>query len=73
MKFNNLSELKRSLSQIMKDVSDGTKKTIIYNRGLEFPKYKLTIEEIEEDYFVDSKGEKWMKVSKAKLADEDEA
>lgn len=70
MKFNNLSELKKSLSQIMKDTSDGTTKTIIYNRGLDFPKYKLTIEEIEEDFFIDSRGVKWMKVNKA---DEDDA
>ena len=73
MKFNNLSEFKKSLSQLLKDTSDGTTKKIIYNRGLEYPKYQITIEEIEEDYFVDSKGVKWVKASRADSQEDDES
>lgn len=35
---------------------------LIFNRGIDFPKYKITIEELVEDFFIDSKGQKWARV-----------
>lgn len=36
--------------------------TINYSRGIEHEKYKITIEKYEEDFFIDSKGAKWVKL-----------
>lgn len=63
MKVSKLAELKRSLGNIINNSSPSDfPKEIIFNRGIEFTKFKITIEEIEEDFFVDSKGIKWVKV-----------
>jgi hypothetical protein len=63
MKVSKISELKKAVAQIMSDVSNKKDfpKVITFNRGIEYPKYKVTVEEIEEDFFVDSKGTKWIK------------
>lgn len=68
MNTSKLAEVKRELGNILND----SKKTkfpseITFSRGIEYPKFKITIEEIEEDFFVDSKGQRW-----AKVKDEDE-
>ena len=62
-KVSKLSDLKRMIGHIINEVNDRDfPKVIHFNRGIEFPKYKVTIEEIDEDFFVDSKGSKWVKV-----------
>jgi hypothetical protein len=61
-------ELKTLLAQLLKDRSATFPKVITFTRGINFPKYKITIEEIEEDFFIDSKGVKWIK---AKAEDQD--
>ena len=63
MKVGNLAELKRTIGQILKENAQGKfPKEITFTRGIEYPKYKITIEEMEEDTFTDSKGQKWKKV-----------
>lgn len=65
MKVNKLSELKKTIGQLINDVnSRDFPKAITFNRGIEFPKYKITIEELEEDFFIDAKGNKWVKAAK---------
>jgi hypothetical protein len=55
-------ELKRIIAQIInEDKSEKFPQSITFSRGIEYPKYKITIEEIDEDFFVDSKGIKWIK------------
>jgi len=55
-------ELKRVIAQIINDDKSGKfPQVITFSRGIEFPKFKITIEEIDEDFFVDSKGVKWVK------------
>lgn len=56
-------ELKRVIAQIINDDDKSGKfpKVITFSRGIEYPKFKITIEEIDEDFFVDSKGVKWVK------------
>lgn len=67
MKVSNLSELRKVIIHIMKDTTSKTfPQEIIFNRGIEYPQYKITIEEVEEDFFVDSKGTKWMRVKNGK-------
>jgi len=62
MKVNKLAELKRKIGHFLKeDAIEGFPQSITFCRGIEYPKYKITIEEIEEDFFIDSKGTKWIK------------
>jgi len=62
MKVSRIAELKKVIVKILHEVDDRTfPKTLIYNRSIESPKYRITIDEIEEDFFIDSKGIKWVK------------
>lgn len=73
MKINKLADLKRAIGDII--VNDSTKEfplVINFSRGLQHAKYKITFEEIEEDFFVDSKGIKWMKIKDEKNKQENE-
>lgn len=64
-------ELKKLIAQLVKDEKSGKfPQVITFSRGLEFPKFKITIEEINEDFFIDSKGFKWIK-SKEEPVDHD--
>lgn len=55
-------ELKKVIAQLIKDEKSGKfPQVITFSRGLEYPKFKITIEEINEDFFIDSKGNKWVK------------
>lgn len=66
MKVSKLAELKRTIAQVINDPNARDfPKVITFSRGIEFTKYKVTIEEIEEDFFVDSKGIRWVKDNKA--------
>ena len=67
MKVTTLLELKKAIGLIIKDTeSKDFPKEITLIRGIEYPKIKITVEEIEEDFFVDSKGTKWMRVKNGK-------
>ncbi len=63
MKLSRLAELKKLIGKIMTDGEDDNAfpMEIIYSRGLEFPTYKIQIELVEEDEFIDSRGIKWVK------------
>lgn len=62
MKVNKLSERKKTIGQLINDTSSKDfPKSITFNRGIEYPKYKITIEEIEDDFFIDAKGNKWIR------------
>jgi hypothetical protein len=59
-----ISELKRSVGRLIHETPDRElPQILIYKEGLEFSKYKITIEVVQEDYFVDGKGQKWKKVN----------
>jgi hypothetical protein len=62
-KVTKLLDLKRVIGQIVSE-EGGIKfpQVIMFNRGIEYTQYRITIEEIDEDFFIDSKGEKWMKI-----------
>jgi hypothetical protein len=66
LKANSLADLKRVLVSCIRTEEDNEfPKSITYSKGIEHPKYRITIEEIEDDFFVDSKGVKWIKVQNA--------
>lgn len=55
-------ELKKFIAKLINDEKNGKfPKIITFSRGIEYSKFKITIEEIEEDFFIDSKGIKWIK------------
>lgn len=62
-KINKLSDLKRTIGHIINDTNENDFPRVIYfNRGIEYRKFKVTIEEIDEDFFIDSKGSRWVKI-----------
>lgn len=63
MKVTKLQELKKEIGDIISNAeSMEFPVEIFYNRGIEHCQFKITIEEYEEDFFIDSKGTKWMKM-----------
>ncbi len=65
MKLSTLGELKKAIGKLMNaDAKDDEfPMEIYYSRGIDFPSYKINIELMEQDFFVDSKGVKWKKVT----------
>ena len=58
-----ISELKRVISDVIKGKMDDILPVVLtYHEGMEFSKYKITIEAMEEEFFVDAKGKKWQRV-----------
>lgn len=63
VKVNKLSDLKRMIGRIINDTNENDFPQVIhFNRGIEYRKFKVTIDEIDDDFFIDSKGSKWVKV-----------
>lgn len=61
-KISKISELKRALSIALKATPDNELPlTYIFDEGMEFSKYKITLELIEQDSFIDKKGRKWVR------------
>jgi hypothetical protein len=55
-----LPELRRRVSSVVgKDIDEPVE--IYFQDGVISPKYKITIEMIEDDYFIDAKGRKWLR------------
>lgn len=62
--FKGKAELKKFLKDIME--SDEIPKepiTLIFDQGIGFPQFKITVEAIDNPYFIDKNGQKWMKVN----------
>lgn len=62
IKVTTLVDLKKEVGRIVNEDTAEFPAVITYNRGFEHKTFKITIEEHEEDFFIDSKGEKWMRV-----------
>lgn len=63
MKVAKLADLKKAIGPIVnRENGQDFPCEIILDRGMEFPKYRITIEEFEDDVYIDSKGNKWAKV-----------
>lgn len=64
MIFTNLTELRNALGSCLTLGSIKNNKfpvTFTLCRGHEIPKYVITITEEENDFFIDSKGHKWVR------------
>lgn len=63
MKISNLLELKKEIGAIITNPeSSEFPLEILYSRGIEHKQFKITIEESEHDFFIDSNGNKWARV-----------
>lgn len=63
MKVTKLQDLKKEISRLMAEADElEFPIEIVYNRGIEHRQFKIIIEEYEDEFFIDSKGTKWMKV-----------
>lgn len=59
------SELNRAIKRIVAIEDEGENEFPIeftYNEAMDCPTYKITIDRLEVDTFIDSKGQKWRKV-----------
>lgn len=58
-----MSDLKRAVGQVINEINvDQLPIVLSFHEGMEFSKYKITIQAIEEEFFVDTKGTKWKRV-----------
>ena len=63
MKITKSSELKSLIMHAIREYSSAHFPFIInFSQGMEHPEYKITIEEVEQEFFIDSKGTRWQKV-----------
>lgn len=60
IEFNRTSHAKRRLADILNDFT-GEDPVFYYKENLLTPKYKVTVEVVEEDFLIDSIGRKWVK------------
>lgn len=58
MQLNKLSNLNRAIKDA---IFDEENKTFYLNEGMEKPTFKITIEPIEKEHFIDKNGTKWVK------------
>ncbi len=64
MKIDHLPDLNRQIKNLMfRPTEDIWPFVIDYCEGMEFPQYRITIEKIDCDTFVDANGQTWKKVS----------
>ena len=62
-RFAKISELKARITELIRQNSiNGFPQTLVFNERAGLPRYKITIDAIQEDFFIDEKGTKWMKV-----------
>ena len=62
IEFNKISEIKRYLSETLcGDLDSKLPKSFCFVQEIGKPKYKITVELLEEDFFIDSKGRKWFR------------
>jgi len=61
IQIKKMSHLKKEIKKIIEDEKTTYPQEIFYHEGFEHTKYKITIEVIAQDYFIDSKGVKWIR------------
>lgn len=63
MNIKNMLDLKSQMARIIHESSSlDFPQELILNKGIEYPKYKITIELVDEKVFIDNKGVKWVRV-----------
>lgn len=61
--INQISELKRQITEVIRAVPlDQLPKEFIFQEYWTDPQYKITMEAITSDIYIDQTGQKWVKV-----------
>lgn len=62
--FDKISAFKKFLKELVENKrGDSTAVTFFFKKNFSSPKYKVTIEPVEEDFIIDSQGRKWVKAN----------
>ena len=66
IKLSKTSELKKRIGDFVDQDEDERESKAIFllDESLESTKFKITIEEIEQDFYIDKKGVKWVREKK---------
>lgn len=59
--ISKISILKRRIKDIVEDAQLQSPTILVYSEGFSMPNYKITIELVPQDSFVDSKGVRWIR------------
>jgi hypothetical protein len=60
--FDKISKLKSRITELIRSVPNKEFPFVLtFNEMITHPRYRITIEVIEEDSFIDSEGRKWVK------------
>jgi hypothetical protein len=63
--FSRISDIKREITQLLKATPDDKfPETMTYQEDGNIDQYKITIELVDKDHFIDSKGRKWYRYEK---------
>lgn len=62
--FSRISDIKREITQLLKATPDEFPETMTYQEDGNIDQYKITIELVDKDHFIDSKGRKWYRYEK---------
>lgn len=63
--FNKISEAKRELGMALLDQDHKLPCSFYFQENIPGRKFKVTIEEVEEDFFYDKNGVKWIKADES--------
>jgi hypothetical protein len=62
MNIKRLAELKKQIGYAIKNYPDDElPKEFLFKENVTAPKYKITVEVIDEDFIIDDLGRKWIK------------
>lgn len=63
--YTRLPPLKQKISDLLREREDSSEKyfELVYQESMTTNKYKITITLVEEDFFIDGKGRKWILAS----------
>jgi hypothetical protein len=61
-KFTKISQIKAQLDRLLQAPIDQLPQSYIYDRGIGNVHFKITVDSINHDFFIDDHGQKWMKV-----------
>lgn len=59
--FSKMNNLKNAIKDTIRNPASQLPCEFFFHEGFEKPKYKITIEAIQQDFFIDSNGVKWVR------------
>ncbi len=63
--MDKISHLNKALKDTIHDFAhEEFPKEFLFNQGMEFPQFKITIDKQDNDVFIDAKGQKWKRIKR---------